>query len=170
MSRQAKLPQTSAAANRLALSAMSARDSLRLDNQMCFALYSASLTMTKVYKPLLQKFGLTYPQYLAMLVLWEQDGRSVSELGERLFLDSGTLTPLLKRLEALALVTRTRDAADERRVIVALTAAGKRLHRQALAVPQQISCATECSLPELMSLTRQLGELRAALSRSTGIP
>ena len=169
MSRQAKLPQTSAAANRLALSAMSARDSLRLDNQMCFALYSASLTMTKVYKPLLQKFGLTYPQYLAMLVLWEQDGRSVSELGERLFLDSGTLTPLLKRLEALALVTRTRDAADERRVIVALTAAGKRLHRQALAVPQQISCATECSLPELMSLTRQLGELRAALSRSTGI-
>ena len=136
---------------------------------MCFALYSASLTMTKVYKPLLQKFGLTYPQYLAMLVLWEQDGRSVSELGERLFLDSGTLTPLLKRLEALALVTRTRDAADERRVIVALTAAGKRLHRQALAVPQQISCATECSLPELMSLTRQLGELRAALSRSTGI-
>ena len=136
---------------------------------MCFALYSASLTMTKVYKPLLQKFGLTYPQYLAMLVLWEQDGRSVSELGERLFLDSGTLTPLLKRLEALALVTRTRDAADERRVIVALTAAGKRLHKQALAVPQQISCATECSLPELMSLTRQLGELRAALSRSTGI-
>ena len=170
MSRQTKLPQTSAAANRLALSAMSARDSLRLDNQMCFALYSASLTMTKVYKPLLQKFGLTYPQYLAMLVLWEQDGRSVSELGERLFLDSGTLTPLLKRLEALALVTRTRDPADERRVIVALTAAGKRLHRQALAVPQQISCATECSLPELMSLTRQLGELRAALSRSTGIP
>ena len=137
---------------------------------MCFALYSASLTMTKVYKPLLQKFGLTYPQYLAMLVLWEQDGRSVSELGERLFLDSGTLTPLLKRLEALALVTRTRDPADERRVIVALTAGGKRLHRQALAVPQQISCATECSLPELMSLTRQLGELRAALSRSTGIP
>ena len=169
MSRQAKLPQTSAAAKRLALSAMSARDSLLLDNQMCFALYSASLTMTKVYKPLLQKFGLTYPQYLVMLVLWEQDARSVSELGERLFLDSGTLTPLLKRLEVLNFVTRTRDAVDERRVIVALTAAGKRLHKQALAVPQQISCATECSLPELMSLTRQLGELRAALTRSNGI-
>ena len=148
---------------------MSARDSLLLDNQMCFALYSASLTMTKVYKPLLQKFGLTYPQYLVMLVLWEQDARSVSKLGERLFLDSGTLTPLLKRLEALALVTRTRAAADERRVIVALTAAGKRLRKQALAVPQQISCATECSLSELMSLTRQLGELRAALTRSNGI-
>lgn len=136
---------------------------------MCFALYSASLTMTKVYKPLLQKFGLTYPQYLVMLVLWEQDERSVSELGERLFLDSGTLTPLLKRLEALMFVTRTRDATDERRVIVALTAAGKRLQERSLTVPQHISCATECSLPELISLTKQLGELRAALSRSTGI-
>ena len=136
---------------------------------MCFALYSASLTMTKVYKPLLQKFGLTYPQYLVMLVLWEQDERSVSELGERLFLDSGTLTPLLKRLEALMFVTRTRDATDERRVIVALTAAGKRLQKRSLTVPQHISCATECSLPELISLTKQLGELRAALSRSTGI-
>lgn len=136
---------------------------------MCFALYSASLTMTKVYKPLLQKFGLTYPQYLVMLVLWEQDERSVSELGERLFLDSGTLTPLLKRLEALMFVNRTRDATDERRVIVALTAAGKRLQERSLTVPQHISCATECSLPELISLTKQLGELRAALSRSTGI-
>ena len=136
---------------------------------MCFALYSASLTMTKVYKPLLQKFGLTYPQYLVMLVLWEQDERSVSELGERLFLDTGTLTPLLKRLEALIFVTRTRDATDERRVIVALTAAGKRLQKRSLTVPQHISCATECSLPELISLTKQLGELRAALSRSTGI-
>ena len=143
------------------------RDSLLLDNQMCFALYSASLTMTKVYKPLLQKFGLTYPQYLVMLVLWEQDARSVSELGERLFLDSGTLTPLLKRLEALSFVTRKRDIADERRVIVALTTAGKRLQKQSLSVPQHISCATECSLPELIALTRQLGKLRMALLRST---
>ena len=104
-----------------------------------------------------------------MLVLWEQDERSVSELGERLFLDSGTLTPLLKRLEALTFVTRTRDAADERRVIVALTAAGRRLQKRSLTVPQHISCATECSLPELIGLTKQLGELRAALSRATGI-
>lgn len=168
MSRQTKLVQASSAAKRLPVPAMQPRDWLLLDNQMCFALYSASLTMTKVYKPLLRKFGLTYPQYLVMLVLWEQDARSVSELGERLFLDSGTLTPLLKRLEVLTFVSRTRDALDERRVIVALTAAGKRLHKQALVVPQQISCATECSFPELKSLTSQLSELRAALARSTG--
>ncbi len=149
------------------MAALPAAERLLLDNQMCFALYSASLTMTKVYKPLLEKLGLTYPQYLVMLVLWEQDQRSVSALGERLFLDSGTLTPLLKRLEALAFVTRTRDAGDERRVIVALTTAGKRAQKQALAVPLHIACATECSRPELKSLTRELGELRAALMRST---
>ena len=145
---------------------MPTSDQLLLDNQMCFALYSASLTMTKVYKPLLQQFGLTYPQYLVMLVLWEQDARSVSEMGGRLFLDSGTLTPLLKRLEALSFVTRTRDAADERRVIVGLTPAGKRLQKQALAIPQHVICATECSLPELASLTSQLGKLRATLVRT----
>ncbi len=139
---------------------------LLLDSQMCFALYSASLTMTKVYKPLLAKLGLTYPQYLVLLVLWEQDERNVSELGERLFLDSGTLTPLLKRLEALDYITRTRDAADERRVIVALTAAGKRLRKQALAVPQHVSCAAACSLAEMKSLTQQLVMLRSELSRS----
>ena len=124
--------------------------------------------MTKVYKLLLNKFGLTYPQYLVMLVLWEQDERSVSELGVRLHLDSGALTPLFKRLETLAFVTRSRYATDERRVIVALTTTGKRLHKQSLTVPQNISCATECSLPELKTLTRQLGELRAALPRNTG--
>ncbi len=167
MSRQTRLPVKSAAAKPSPLAAMPTGDWLLLDNQMCFALYSASLTMTKVYKPLLQKFGLTYPQYLVMLVLWEHDARSVSELGERLFLDSGTLTPLLKRLEALDFITRTRDAADERRVIVALTAAGRRLQKQSLTVPQHVSCATECSLPELKALTRQLGDLRAALLRST---
>ena len=91
---------------------------LLLDNQLCFALYSTSLAMTKVYKPLLDELGLTYPQYLAMLVLWERDGLMVSELGERLFLDSGTLTPLLKRLEGAGLVARIRDVADERRVHV----------------------------------------------------
>ena len=85
---------------------------LRLDNQVCFALYSASLAMTKLYKPLLDDIGLTYPQYLVMLVLWEQDGITVSELGERLYLDSGTLTPLLKRLEASGHIRRTRDAQD----------------------------------------------------------
>ena len=139
---------------------------LLLDSQLCFALYSASLTMTKVYKPLLAKLGLTYPQYLVLLVLWEQDERTVSELGEKLFLDSGTLTPLLKRLEALEYITRSRDATDERRVIVALTAAGKRLRKQALAVPEHISCATTCSLAEMKSLTLNLVKVRDELARS----
>src|SRR3954462_10871670 len=100
---------------------------LHLDNQLCFALYSASLAMTKLYKPLLDELGLTYPQYLVMLVLWERDGLTVSEIGERLSLDSGTLTPLLKRLEAAELVSRIRDTDDERRVHIRLTAAGRRL-------------------------------------------
>src|SRR3989338_5795761 len=97
---------------------------LLLDNQLCFALYSTSLAMTKLYKPLLDELGLTYPQYLAMLVLWEKDGLTVSELGERLFLDSGTLTPLLKRLEVSGLISRIRAVEDERRVHITLTAAG----------------------------------------------
>src|SRR3954452_20672154 len=108
---------------------------LLLDNQLCFALYSASLAMTKLYKPLLDDLGLTYPQYLVMLALWEQDGLMVSELGERLSLDSGTLTPLLKRLEANGYVARVRDAADERRVHITLTAAGRKLKTRAASVP-----------------------------------
>src|SRR3954470_3664742 len=97
---------------------------LLLDNQLCFALYSASLAMTKLYKPLLDELGLTYPQYLVMLALWERDGSTVSELGQRLYLDSGTLTPLLKRLEAAGLVSRVRSTEDERRVHLRLTSAG----------------------------------------------
>ena len=85
---------------------------LKLDHQLCFALYSSSLAMTKMYKPMLEPLGLTYPQYLAMLVLWEDDGLAVSELGQRLQLDSGTLTPLLKRLESSGLLQRRRDSAD----------------------------------------------------------
>src|SRR6187200_246404 len=96
---------------------------LALDNQLCFALYSSSLAMTKLYKPLLDPLGLTYPQYLVMLVLWEGDGVTVSELGQRLMLDSGTLTPLLKRLESAGVLQRLRDVADERRVLVRLTGA-----------------------------------------------
>src|SRR3954468_17369412 len=121
---------------------------LRLDNQLCFALYSASLAMTRLYKPLLDELGLTYPQYLAMLALWEQDGLMVSELGERLSLDSGTLTPLLKRLEAAGLVARIRDVADERRVHITLTAAGRRLKQRAYKIPGCIMAASQCSLPE----------------------
>ena len=137
---------------------------LRLDNQLCFALYSASLAMTKLYKPLLDEVGLTYPQYLVMLALWERDGAMVSELGERLSLDSGTLTPLLKRLEAAGLVSRLRDTADERRVHITLTAAGRRLKAKAARIPACIVAATQCSLPEIVRLTRELRDLRERLA------
>jgi DNA-binding MarR family transcriptional regulator len=132
----------------------------KLDRQLCFALYSASLAMVKLYKPLLDPLDLTYPQYLAMLVLWEGDGLTVSELGARLTLDSGTLTPLLKRLEAAGLVQRQRSSADERRVLVTLTAAGLALRERAAGIPQQFACATSCDLNELASLTVRLKALR----------
>lgn len=138
----------------------SADDMLRLDNQLCFAVYSASLAMTKLYKPLLDKLKLTYPQYLVMLVLWERDGLMVSELGERLSLDSGTLTPLLKRLETNGLVARIRDVADERRVHVSLTAAGRRLKARAASVPACLMAASQCSIEELVALTQQIQQLR----------
>ncbi|MBP6406824.1 MAG: MarR family transcriptional regulator [Ramlibacter sp.] len=137
---------------------------LLLDNQLCFALYSASLAMTKLYKPLLDELGLTYPQYIAMLVLWERDGLMVSELGERLSLDSGTLTPLLKRLETLGLVARIRDVQDERRVHITLTPAGRKLKSRAAKVPGCILAASQCSIPELISLTQQVQALRQRLT------
>ena len=137
---------------------------LLLDNQLCFALYSASLAMTRLYKPLLAELGLTYPQYLAMLVLWERDGLMVSELGERLGLDSGTLTPLLKRLEALDLVARIRAVEDERRVHITLTAGGRKLKARARAIPACILNASQCSIPELISLTQQVKALRQRLA------
>lgn len=133
---------------------------LMLDNQLCFALYSASLSMTKLYKPLLDSLGLTYPQYLVMLVLWEHDGQSVSALGERLSLDSGTLTPLLKRMEAAGLLQRLRATDDERRVQVTLTHAGVTLQDRAASVPQCVVAQTGCPLPELIDLTQQLRLLR----------
>ena len=147
------MPNTSRAAP-------SADEMLRLDNQLCFAVYSTSLAMTKLYKPLLEKLHLTYPQYLVMLVLWESDGLMVSELGERLSLDSGTLTPLLKRLEANGLVARIRDVGDERRVHINLTAAGRRLKARAASVPACLLAASQCSLDELVSLTQQMQQLR----------
>ena len=137
---------------------------LLLDNQLCFALYSASLAMTKLYKPLLDELGLTYPQYLALLVLWEQDGVTVSELGERLSLDSGTLTPLLKRMEAAGLVSRLRDTADERRVLIRLTTDGRKLKSRAQRVPGCVLQASQCDVAEAMALTRQVQTLRDRLT------
>ena len=148
MSKTSSLPKTSQA------------ELLKLDHQLCFALYSSSLAMTKLYKPLLDPLGLTYPQYLAMLVLWEGDGITVSELGQRLQLDSGTLTPLLKRLEASGWLVRQRDSADERRVLLHLTPSGRALKSRAAKVPPQVLCAANCSLEELTALTRRLKQLR----------
>lgn len=141
-------------------------DGLALDQQLCFALYSASRAMTKAYGPALDPLGITYPQYLVLLVLWETNDLAVHELGARLYLDSGTLTPMLKRLEAQGLISRERDETDERRVRVQVTAAGRALRRRARAIPPAMVCATGCELDELVKLTTRLRALRAHLSRS----
>lgn len=138
-------------------------DHLLLDNQLCFALYSTSLLMTKVYKPLLSKLGLTYPQYLAMLVLWERDGMTVGEISTRLLTDPGSLTPLLKRLESLGLLSRTRSKEDERVVIVNLTEAGRNLRDDALEIPACVFGAVAMDPPDLRKLQDRLLELRGRL-------
>jgi len=149
--------------------ATSPRDLQRLDMQLCFALYSSSLLMTKLYKPVLGALGLTYPQYLVLLALWETDHVAVGELGTRLYLDSGTLTPLLKRMEAAGLVTRVRAADDERRVIVALTAAGRAMRRKAEKVPSTVACAVGCELDEIATLTARLQTLRANVAEQVAL-
>jgi DNA-binding MarR family transcriptional regulator len=131
---------TTAAAADAGCAMPGAEDGLRLERQLCFALYSATNLTTRLYRPLLEPLGITYPQYLALLALWERAPRSVGELGEALGLDSGTLTPLLKRLQAGGLVTRTRDARDERRVLIALTPAGTELRARAAAIPETLRC------------------------------
>lgn len=156
------MPRTSA------LSATSSPAALLLDNQVCFALYSASLAMTKLYKPLLDGIGLTYPQYVVMLALWERDGTTVSELGGRLFLDSGTLTPLLKRLESAGLLARLRDAEDERRVRITLTPAGRELRSRAETIPACVLESSQCSVPQLQALTRELADLRQRITQRSG--
>jgi DNA-binding MarR family transcriptional regulator len=138
-------------------------DWLALDRQLCFALYAASHAMTKAYRPLLAPLGLTYPQYLVMLVLWAEDGLGVSQAGERLGLDSATLTPLLKRLATAGLLARQRDAADERRLRLRLTPAGQALRERAAGIPPRIVAATGCDPAEIAPLVRQLHALRRRL-------
>lgn len=130
-------------------------DPLSLDRQVCFPLYAATNLLTRLYGPVLAQLDLTYPQYLVMLVLWEQDPQSVGDLGKRLYLDSGTLTPVLKRMEKAGLVTRTRDDQDQRRVLVALTDKGRDLREQAKSVPQTLMQGRD---------TAGLDELRARVS------
>lgn len=141
-------------------------ESLFLENQLCFALYSSSLTMSKAYQPLLKKLGVTYPQYLVLLILWQADKIPVSTLGQQLYLDSGTLTPLLKRLEAAELIKRQRSSRDERQVIVSLTIKGRNLRKTASELPKKILCAIDSSATEATLLARSLKKLRTNLLNS----
>ncbi|HRJ61003.1 MAG TPA: MarR family transcriptional regulator [Azospirillaceae bacterium] len=141
---------------------------LRLSNQACFALYAAGLAMNRVYRPLLETMGLTYPQYLALLLLWEQDDRTLKDLGEQLGLDSGTLTPLLKRMEGQGLITRARDPDDERLLRVRLTAQGAALQEQARCLPATILETCGWTPERLARLRGELNALRDALNQSAG--
>ncbi|AIF47451.1 MarR family winged helix-turn-helix transcriptional regulator [Dyella japonica] len=139
---------------------------LLLDQQLCFALYAASRSVTGLYRPLLEPLGLTYPQYLVMLVLWEQDGLTVRELGQRLQLDSGTLTPLLKRLQAAELVTRQRRAEDEREVDIRLTEAGFALREKASRIPECLAQCMQLPLDQVQSLRDELKRLTRQIQLS----
>ncbi len=140
---------------------------LNLSDQMCFAIYSTAHALNRVYKPLLEPLGLTYPQYLVMLVLWEADGLTVKEIGQRLRLDSGTLTPLLKRLQAAGLVRRERDTTDERQVRIGLTDQGRALREKAEAVPHGLLEATGCSAEEAATLRTLFVRLRDRLDKAS---
>lgn len=151
---------------------MSARTP-RLDQQLCFAIYSASRAFGRAYAPILEKLGLTYLQYAVLMVLWERDGISVRELGDRLALDSGTLTPLLKRLERAGVVTRVRDAADERVVRIGLTAAGRKLEKKAQDVPGALACRmgvtpSPRAAAEVAALRDAVQRLTRALDAASG--
>ncbi len=141
-------------------------DLLKLDTFICFALYSANHAMNRLYKPMLDALNLTYPQYLVMVTLWEEDGQTVGGIGEKLFLESSTLTPLLKRLEAAGFIHRIRSKEDERQVLIQLTDEGKALKKKAAAVPPCVLDATEQTAKELTRLKAEIITLREALSRN----
>lgn len=139
-------------------------NALTLDSQLCFAVYATAHAFNRAYKPLLDKFGLTYPQYLVMMVLWEKNGVMVKDIGARLGLDSGTLSPLLKRLEKAGLIIRSRDMNDERQVLISLTEAGKQMHKDALnLIAPAIGVAVGCGMEEAMELREKLVTLRKTL-------
>lgn len=131
-------------------------ESLKLDNQLCFALYACAKEVTRIYKPVLDKFGITYTQYITLLVLWEQDNITVKELGKKLHLDSGTLTPLLKKLENMGIVQRIRDTQDERNVYIRLTEKGASMKDEALEIPTKVFCSTGISMEEAVGLREKL--------------
>ena len=140
-------------------------DPLRLDRQICFPLYAASNLINRLYRPVLSKLGLTYPQYLVMLALWEQAPRTVGALGEALYLDSGTLTPLLKRMEQAGLLTRKRDPEDERRVQVDLTSEGRALKAEAQPVPETLTAGFEGDPADVEKLRDSVQALVATLAK-----
>lgn len=139
-------------------------EALKLDNQLCFALYACSREITKLYKPILDKLSITYTQYISLLVLWEKDNITVKEMGKKLHLDSGTLTPLLKKLESMNLVTRTRDTIDERNVYVSLTRNGNELKKMAIEIPSKILCSTGLSLENAVLLKEHIDSLLLSLT------
>ena len=143
-----------------------ADDMLRLDRQICFPLYAASNLLSRLYRPVLAQFNLTYPQYLVMLVLWEKESCTVGELGHHLFLDSGTLTPLLKRLTAQGLVNRARDPHDERRVLITLTEQGKALRQQAVIVPHTLAQSLNLNPEQVEQLRQQAQHIAAIMSHA----
>ncbi|REE91366.1 DNA-binding MarR family transcriptional regulator [Paenibacillus taihuensis] len=146
---------------------MDKSDLLTLDNQLCFALYACAREVTKLYRPFLDELGITYTQYVTLLALWEKDGVPVKELGARLYLDSGTLTPLLKKLEAMSLIRRERDPADERSVLVRLTDEGRAMKEQAVTIPERFFCQMNLPLEEFTALRDQLRKLTSAVHEST---
>ena len=139
---------------------------LLLDEQLCFALYATSLAMTKLYRPLLMALGLTYPQYLVMLALWQHGELSVGQLGEQVALDSGTLVPLIRKLGALDLIHRQRSPKDDRSVLISLTAKGAALRKQTYTIHEQVLCATQRTDVQRRALVRDLQTLRASLLKT----
>ncbi len=139
---------------------------LLLDRQVCFPLYAASNLLNRLYRPVLAQFNLTYPQYLVMLVLWEQSPVSVGDLGGKLFLDSGTLTPLLKRLEVNGMVNRQRDPADERRVLIYLTEQGQQLKQRAAVIPQTLGNSLNLSVEQIEQLRTQVQQIVGIMAQA----
>lgn len=138
---------------------------LKLDNQLCFALYVCSKEIIKKYKPILEPLGLTYTGYITMLALWEEDGITVKDLGNRLYLDSGTLTPLLKKLESQDFITRIRSSNDERNVVITLTEKGRTLKNHALNVPMDLICAVRFDTDTIQNTTQDLHSIIALLTK-----
>ncbi|SEK84185.1 transcriptional regulator, MarR family [Roseateles sp. YR242] len=141
---------------------------LDIDQQLCFAVYSTMLGLNKIYRDLLKELGITYPQYLVLLVLWQRDGLTVGEISERVFLDSPTITPLLKRLEAAGLLTRTRSAQDERQVLITLTEEGRTMQRRASHLPECVAEAADTDVAEIIELRDRLLALRSRMAHKAG--